>query len=72
MKTIKGIIGKNLLTNSPINIANVSAAEDIFGPDEGRLHRKTVRTKPWEAKSIHNNLPMEPIKKYQSVILSAD
>ena len=51
---------------------DVSAAEDIFGPDEGSPHEKTVRTKPQEVKSMHGNLPMELIAKYQSVILSAD
>ena len=61
-----------MLTNCPVNIAEVSATYYILGPDEGSLSRKTVRTKPQEVKSMHANLPMELIAKYQSVILSAD
>ena len=72
MKILKQIIGRNLLTNCPVNIADFSAAEYIFGPDEGNLHGKTVRSKPQELKSIQVNLPMELIAKYQSVILSSD
>ena len=72
MKTLKRIIGSNLLTNCLVNTADVSTAEDIFGPDEGILCGKTARNKPQEVKSMHANLPMELIAKYQSVILSAD
>ena len=72
VKMLKRIIGRNLLTNCLVNIADVSAAEDIFGLDEGSLCRKTVRTKPQELNSMHVNLHMEHIAKYQSVILSAD
>ena len=72
VKMLKRIIGGNLLTNCPVNIADVSAAEDILLPDEGSLRRKTVRTKTMEVNSIHVNLPMELIAKYQSVILSSD
>ena len=32
-KTLKRIIGSNLLTYCPVNIADVSATEDIFGLD---------------------------------------
>ena len=70
--TLKCIIGRNLINNCPVNLADISTAEDIIGPDEGRLRRKTFRTKPREVKSIHINLPMELIAKYQSVILSSD
>ena len=45
IKMIKRIIGINILNNCPFNIADVSAAEDIFGPDEGSLHGNTFRTK---------------------------
>ena len=71
-KTPKWIIGRNLLTNFSVNIADFCAAEHIFGPDKGSLHRKTVITKPREVKSIHINLHIELIAKYQSVILSAE
>ena len=60
---LKRIIGRNLITNCPVNIVEVSAAEEIFGPDEGSLHRKTVRTNLQEVKYIHVNLPMELIVK---------
>ena len=72
VKTLKQIIGSNLITNYPVNIEDVSAAEKIFVPDKGKLNGKTVRTKPQDVMSIHINLPMELIAKYQSVILSAD
>ena len=72
MKTLKRIIGSNLLTNCLVNTADVSTAEDIFGPDEGILCGKTARNKPQEVKSMHVNLPMELIAKYQSGILFAD
>ena len=61
-----------MCTNYPVNIADVSAAEEIFGLDEGILQIKTVRTNPPEVKSVHVNIPMELIARYQSVILSAD
>ena len=72
VKTLKRIIGRNLFTNCPVNISEVSAAEDIFGPDEGSLRGKTVSNKDQEVKSMHANLPMEIIAKYQLVILYAD
>ena len=72
VKTLNRIIGRNILTNCPVNIAYVSDTEEIFGKYEGILHGKKVITKPQEVKSIHVNLPMELITKYQSVILSAD
>ena len=46
VKTLKRIIGGNLLSNCQINIADVSAIEETFGPDEGSLRGKTVRYKP--------------------------
>ena len=61
-----------MITNCPVNIADVSAAEDIFDLNEGIIRGKKVRTKPQEVMSQHINLPMELIAKYQSVILSAD
>ena len=72
VKTLKRIICSNLLTNSMVNITDVSAAEDILGPNEGSLCGKTVRTKLREFNSMHVNLPMELIEKYQLVILSAE
>ena len=72
VKTLKRIIGGNLLSNCQINIADVSAIEETFVPDEGSLRGKTVRNNSQEFKSIHINLPMEPIAKYQSVLLAAD
>ena len=69
---LKRIIISNMITNCPVNIADVSAAEDIFDLNEGIICGKKVRTKPWEVRSHHINLPMELIAKYQSVILSAD
>ena len=45
-KTLKQIIRRNLLTNCPVNIADVISADDIFGPNEGSLCGETVRTRP--------------------------
>ena len=61
-----------MLTNCTFNIAEVSSAEEIFGSDKGNLRGNTARTKPQEFKSMHFNLPMELIAKYQLVVLSAD
>ena len=71
MKTLKQIIGINLITNFPVNIEDVSAADDIFVLYEVSLCGKTVRTNPQEVNSIHVNLSMEIIAEYQSVLLSA-
>ena len=49
-----------------------SFIDDLFGPDEGSISGKIFKTKPQEVKSMHINLPMELIAKYQLVILSAD
>ena len=65
-------MGRNILTKCPVNIADVNSTDEIFGPYKGSLRRKIARTKSWEVKYIHVNLPMELIAKYQSVILFAD
>ena len=72
MKTLKQIIGRNLITNFLVHISEVSAVEDILVPYKGSICEKIFRTNPWEVKSVYVNLPMELTAKYQSVILSAD
>ena len=45
MKALKWIIVRNVIANLPVNIADICAAEDIFGPDEGSLCGNTLITK---------------------------
>ena len=60
------------MINCPISIADVTAAEDIFGKNEGSLHGKTTLSKTYQVKVIYFNIPKHLVERYQSVTLSAD
>ena len=60
------------MINCPISIADVTAAEDIFGKDEGSLHGKTTRSKTHQVKVIYFNIPNHLVERYQSVTLSTE
>ena len=69
VKALKLIICRNLLTNCPVSIVDVSDAEDTFLPAEVRLHGKTGRTKIQEVRSQFTNLPMELITNISQLFI---
>ncbi len=61
-----------MLHNCPISIADIAAAEDIFGPNLGSLKGKTVRRSQGHVPSLVVDVPYHIIKLYQDVLLLFD
>ena len=72
-KDFARIVRHNLLPNCPITVADINAAEDIFGPDLGSLKGKTVRRSPHK---VNTNdivrIPLVVHERYREVTICGD
>jgi hypothetical protein len=68
----KSMVRFNLINNCPVNLEDITIAEDIWGKDIGALKGKTTRKKPIQVKESFIPIPKELISKHKSVVLSAD
>jgi hypothetical protein len=66
------IVDGGMIRNCPLVRADVSAAEDILGPNLGSLKGKTVRQKNMWAKSVVTDVPYSIIKLHRDVTLCFD
>ena len=71
-RTYKAIVDANLLPNCPVTRRDITAAEDIFGPDVGSLKGKTVRKPVPRARTRLINVPFKLMKLYRDVIVACD
>ena len=62
----------NGLLNCPVTLADVEAAEQIFGPDIGCLKGKTMQRNPPIIDSPITPVPASVLKRYQNVTLCID
>lgn len=68
----KYIIRNGLLPNCPISVDDITAAEDIFGPNVGNLKGKTVRKPSHRVTGVHIPIPPHIMSKYRDVTLAGD
>ena len=68
-KDYKRYVSNNDMVDLPISLANVNAAEDIFGKYEGSLKENITWYKINQAHSTYINTPLYLIEKYQPVTL---
>jgi hypothetical protein len=66
------IVEGGMLQNCPVSRADVTAAEDIFGPNLGSLKGKTVRNKNDHVPSLVADVPFDIIKTHRNVTLWFD
>jgi hypothetical protein len=66
------IVDRNLLPNCPISRRDITAAEDIFGPDVGSLKGKTVRRPTPHVSTRLIDVPLPLMKQYRQVTLAGD
>ena len=66
------IVDNNQLRNCPVDRNNVSAAENILGPDVGSLKGKTVRESSDQVVHLRTNIPPQLYERYKDVSLSID
>jgi hypothetical protein len=72
-KELLRFVDGKLLANCPVTRLDILAAEDIFGPNVGFLHSKTVRRAPHTAQlALIAALPVEKMARYRAVTLMAD
>jgi hypothetical protein len=66
------IVNQNLLPNCPITVADIMAAEEIYGPDIGSLKGKTVRRGADEVRPLVTTVPCSILTRYRDVTLAID
>jgi hypothetical protein len=66
------IVQNKLLPNCPVTVADIQAAEHIFGPDVGSLRGKTTRRRPHKVDFTVSSLPFDVAAQHRNVTLSAD
>jgi hypothetical protein len=66
------IFQHKLLPNCPVTVADIRAAEHIFGPDIGSLRGKTTPRCPPQVDLNLSSLPMEVMNRCRHVTLTAD
>jgi hypothetical protein len=71
-RQFKSILQRHQLPNCPVNLGDVAAAEDIFGPDIGSLKGKTVRKATPHAPSQLIPVPLPILKQYRNITLAGD
>jgi hypothetical protein len=53
------VVQHKLLPNCPVTVADILAAEHIFGPDVGSLRGKTTRRRPHKVDFTGTSLPAD-------------
>jgi hypothetical protein len=66
------IVHNKLLTNCPVTVADIQAAEHIFGPDVGSLRVKTTRRRPHKVDFRYSSLPVDIMAQYRHVTIAAE
>jgi hypothetical protein len=66
------IVKENQLTNCPIKMDDILAADDIFGESVSNLKGKTVRKRPNVVEGAVTPLPAGIMEKYRNVTLAFD
>jgi hypothetical protein len=64
------ILRHSLLPNCPIQLRDVIAADDIFGPDMARLKGKGVCENPDSVETIITEIPTTLYERYRNVIIA--
>ena len=66
------IADQNLLRNSPINRADIRAAEDIFGPNLGALKGKTPARRSTIVSGGRDGVPPDILDRHRDLVVSMD
>ena len=66
------IADQNLLRNSPINRADIRAAEDIFGPNLGALKGKTPARHSTIVSGGRDGVPPDILDRHRDLVVSMD
>ena len=66
------IADQNLLQNSPINWADIRAAEDIFGPNLGALKGKTPACRSTVVSGGRDGVPPDILDRHHDLVVSID
>ena len=66
------LLDHHLIPNSPFTSHDVRRAEQIYGPDLGKLKGKTTRRNPPTVDHVMQQCPDTIIERYGNVMLSAD
>ena len=66
------IADQNLLRNSPINRADIRAAEDIFGPNLGALKGKTPARHSTVVSGGRDGVPPDILDRHRDLVVSMD
>ena len=66
------IVDQNLLWNSPINRADIRAAEDIFGPNLGALKGKTPARRSTVVSGGRDGFPPNILDRHCDLVVSID
>ena len=64
------MVKNNVIKNCPVTIADIIAAEDIFGPNLGSLKGKTVRRSGEHVEHTTEDVPLDIMARYKDVTLS--
>ena len=71
-KNFVRIITANTILNCPVTLADIKAAEFIFGPEVGLLKGKTTRQWPPQVLNNFSHVPGTILEQYQHITLCAD
>jgi hypothetical protein len=66
------LVKSNEMENCPITTHDITAAEDIFGPNLGSLRGKTVRQSVDHIRTPRMEIPRYVLEKYRDVTLCTD
>jgi uncharacterized protein YbaR (Trm112 family) len=66
------LVENNLLKDCPITRQDITAANDIFGPNLGSLKGKTVCRSERHVRAVRDEIPRYVMEQYRDVTLCTD